>query len=103
AEEAHDRALRRSAAERQLELDRFVDSATLEASRTSGEALREGAAAWLAGDDDEEAPGAADVSSQHASVERVEAHTAPSPPDHEGERRQRRPDAVGRAGSDERR
>ena len=79
AEQAHDGALGRRSSQRQLELHPFVDATSLEAPGAGEESLREHAAARLAGDDDEEPPGAADIGAQHASVECVEPRAPPAP------------------------
>ena len=102
AEQAGDGALRWCASERQLELNRFLDTKSLEAPSAGEQTLREHAAPRLAGDEDEEAAGAADVGAQDASVECVEARAPPAPAEHERECGKRRPRPGRRSGRGDR-
>ena len=78
-EQAQDRALRRRAAGRELELHALVQRTPVEANDAGRDTLAEPPDSRLARDDDAQPPRRADGRQQRAAVERGQAQSSPRP------------------------
>ena len=74
-----DGALRRRAADGELEQDFLAERARIELTHLGGNAKRERRLSHGAGHDHRRAGGAPDLGREHAAVDRVESHTPPPP------------------------
>ena len=87
--ELQDRALRRRASDGKLEQHRLPHDQPTEADDARRHTQLEAVVASRTGDDHDGRPGLADMTGEHAPVERVEASASPPPPRQEQGQRQR--------------